>query len=239
MSDESSSSPEFPPGLFIAGTDTEVGKTWVAAAIARACHARGLRVGVYKPVASGAAADAPESQDGWLLWQAAGCPRTLADVCPQTFSAPLAPHLAARREGRAVDADRLLQGLEAWRDCDLVIVEGVGGLMSPVTEDWYTADLASEFGYPVVVVAANRLGVINQTLQTLITAAAFRDGLDVVGVVLNEMQPIAADASSSSNAEELAARCVPPLLAHLPWQDPHALEKVDWMQLAAPRRSNG
>jgi len=237
MDDEPRSVGGFPPGLFIAGTDTEVGKTWVAAAIVRACVARGLRVGVYKPVASGSAADAVENQDGWLLWQAAGCPRTLADACPQTFAAPLAPHLAARCEGREVDADRLLQGLDAWRDCDLVIVEGVGGLMSPVTEDWYTADLAIEFGYPVVVVTANRLGVINQTLQTLITAAAFRDGLEVVGVVLNETQPGAADASSGSNAQELAARCVPPLLMHLQWQDARAAEQVDWLELAGPRRT--
>lgn len=234
MHAQSSSRRPTPPGLFIAGTDTGVGKTWIAAAIARACRARGVRVAVYKPVASGVDPAKRDEQDAWQLWQAAGQPKSLGEVCPQVFTAPLAPHLAARKEGGKVDEDLLVSGLQVWNDFDLVIVEGIGGLMSPAAEDIYTADLASDFGYPVIVVTANRLGVINQTLQTLITAAAFRNGLDVVGVVLNDTRENDSDESMASNPAELRERCGAPLLAHCHWQDATPIASIDWMQLAGP-----
>jgi dethiobiotin synthetase len=203
-------------GLFITGTGTGVGKTYVAALIARALRKAGKRVGVYKPAASGCEMRGGRlvSPDAVALWTAAGQPGTLEAVCPQTFAAPLAPHLAARAEGRRVDPTLLRSGIEYWREtCDVVLVEGAGGLMSPVSDEDYIADLAEEFGYPLVVVAANELGTINATLQTLITAATYREGLDVAGVVLNSPRRIEHDPSLDSNADELARRCVPPLLA--------------------------
>ncbi len=128
------------------------------------------------------------SPDAVALWEAAGRPGTLEHVCPQLFAAPLAPHLAARAEGRRVDAKLLREGIEYWRETsDVVLVEGAGGLMSPISDDDYNADLAAEFGFPLVVVAANELGTINATLQTLITAATYCDGLDVAGIVLNSV----------------------------------------------------
>src|SRR5690606_5011568 len=89
-------------GLFITGTDTGVGKTYVAAIIARSLRIAGFRVGVYKPAASGCRVDGAEltSDDALDLWEAAGRPGSLDEVCPQRFLAPLAPHLAARAEGR-------------------------------------------------------------------------------------------------------------------------------------------
>jgi dethiobiotin synthetase len=222
-------------GLFITGTGTGVGKTYVAARIAEALRRAGKRVGVYKPVASGC-----EMRDGSLvspdaiaLWEAADRPGTLAQVCPQTFAAPLAPHLAARAEGRRVDPTLLRTGLDFWRtSCDVVLVEGAGGLMSPVSDDDYNADLAEEFDYPLVVVAANMLGTINATLQTLITADTFREGLRVAGIVLNSPQPSANDPSVESNAKELVMRCVPPLLAQVKYGDGFD-RPVDWWSLAA------
>jgi dethiobiotin synthetase len=203
-------------GLFITGTGTGVGKTYVAALIARQLREAGKQVGVYKPVASGC-----EMRDGRLispdavaLWTAAEQPATLEVVCPQMFAAPLAPHLAARAEGRRVDAALLRSGLEYWRErCDVVLVEGAGGLMSPISDEDYNADLAEEFGIPILVVAANELGTINATLQTLITASTYRDGLEVAGIVLNSPRQLVDDPSVESNADELARRCVPPLLA--------------------------
>jgi dethiobiotin synthetase len=167
-------------GFFVTGTGTGVGKTYVAALIARALRDSGLRVGVYKPVASGCELRGGQliSPDAVALWQAAGQPGMLEQVCPQVFAAPIAPHLSARAEGLRVDAARLRSGLEFWRAAsDFVIVEGAGGLMSPISDDDYNADLAMEFGYPLVVVAVNELGTVNATLQTLITASTAGGGV--------------------------------------------------------------
>ena len=226
-------------GLFITGTDTGGGKTYVTAAIARALRATGCRVGVYKPVASGCetSADQPLVTDAQELWEAAGRPLDLDRVCPQTFAAPLAPHLAAQAEGREIDLDGLMGGLEAWADFDFVLVEGVGGLMSPVTHELYVADLAEQIGFPLVVVAPNRIGVINQTLQTLICAMTFRDGLPIAGVVLNDLEQSAQnDPSLESNQDELAARSLPPILARVGWRDSQALQAIDWRQLGSLER---
>ena len=234
-------------GLFITGTGTGVGKTYVAALIARALARYGQRVGVYKPIASGCELRDGNfiSPDAVALWEAAGRPGTLAQACPQMFAAPLAPHLAARAVGRRVDGRLLRDGIQFWRETsDLVLVEGAGGLMSPVSDDDYNADLAAEFGYPLIVVAAKELGTINATLQTLITASTYRkagsgerragsqngDGLDVAGVVLNSPTLRPDDASIESNADELARRCVAPLLATVA----HGGEldrEVDWGRL--------
>jgi dethiobiotin synthetase len=228
-------------GLFITGTGTGVGKTYVGTLIARSLRASGLRVGVYKPVASGCEQRGGHlvSPDAVALWEAAGRPATLEQVCPQKFAAPLAPHLAARAEGRRVDPRLLREGIKVWRDTsDIVLVEGAGGLMSPLSDDDYTADLALEFGYPLVIVAANVLGTINATLQTLITASACCRGLGVAGIVLNSPVSLVDDLSVSSNAEELAQRCTAPLLA-LVKQNGGFHRNVDWAERAAAPQGTG
>jgi dethiobiotin synthetase len=223
-----------PRGLFITGTGTGVGKTYVTALIARVLVATGKRVGVYKPVASGCELHVGElvSPDAVSLWEAAGKPGMLEQVCPQRFAAPLAPHLAARAEGHRVDAKLLRTGLDFWRESsEIVLVEGAGGLMSPISDDDFNADLAEEFGYPLIVVAENVLGTINATLQTLIVADTFRTGLPIAGIVLNSPRTIADDPSTDSNADELARHCVPPLLANVAHNGP--LEaNADWWSLA-------
>ena len=105
------------PGLFITGTDTGVGKTYVAALIARRLAQQGRKVGVYKPAASGCRrrGGVLVSDDAVALWEAAGRPGDLEHVCPQRFEAPLAPHLAAAAEGRQLDAGLLRRGLEYWQ----------------------------------------------------------------------------------------------------------------------------
>jgi dethiobiotin synthetase len=225
-------------GLFITGTGTGVGKTYVAKLIARTLCEAGRRVGVYKPVASGCERLGGElvSPDAVALWEAAGRPGTLKQVCPQMFAAPLAPHLAARAEGNRVDARLLRGGLEYWRETsEIVLVEGAGGLMSPISDDDYNADLAAEFGFPLLVVAANELGAINATLQTLITAATYCDGLDVAGIVLTSVARREEDASVESNADEIARRCVPPLVASV--EHGGGLEsEVDWLALCGSAR---
>lgn len=225
-------------GLFITGTDTGVGKTYVAAIIARALRRAGRRVGVYKPAASGCRVDGADliSDDALALWEAAGRPGSLDEVCPQRFLAPLAPHLAARAEGRRIDREQLRRGLDAWTArSDIVLVEGAGGLMSPLGESDYVADLAGDFGFPLVVVARNALGTINHTLLTLHAAAAFRGGLPVAGIVLNRPMAPSDDASTGSNREELQARASAPVLAEVGWQAESTDADVDWYALAAVR----
>jgi len=224
------------PGLFIVGTNTEVGKTYIASLIIQALVHSGVRVGVYKPAASDCPLENGEhlSADAQQLWEAAGQPGSLEQVCPQRFVAPLAPHLAAQAEGRQVDAKLLRTGLNYWQDnYDFVVVEGIGGLMSPVSDEDYVADLAYEFGYPLLLVASNELGCINQTLQTLITAAAFEDGLPVVGTVLNNRRAIPTDdISQATNLDEITRCSGPPVLASVTYQgslDPD----INWFELGA------
>ena len=220
------------PGLFITGTSTEVGKTHVAAMIARALVAEGRRVGVYKPVASGCRVADGElvSDDAVALWEAAGRPGELQRVCPQRFRAPLASSRAAAAEGRRVDRALLRSGLDYWRSTsDIVLVEGAGGLMSPLSDEDYNIDLAAEFGFPLVIVAANELGVINATLQTLTTARAKAPDLRIAGIVLNQAAPRVDDASLASNASELAARCDAPLLAIVGYRQQAFEPRVEWI----------
>lgn len=224
-----------PLGLFITGNNTEVGKTYVAALIARQIVAAGIRLGVYKPAASGCQMVDGQlvAEDAVQLWEGAGRLGTLDEVCPQKFAAPVAPHLAARAEGKELDADLLRRGAEVWhRRCDLLLVEGAGGLMSPMSDDQYVADLAYDFGYPLVVVAANRLGVINETLQTLITASVYRDGLEVAGVILNDLAPQPDDVSRNSNFDQLTQRCNSPMLAHVSYGAAQLPQPIDWLALA-------
>jgi dethiobiotin synthetase len=227
-------------GLFITGTDTEIGKTYVGARIAEALVAAGHRVGVYKPAASGCHTQEGTlmSDDALALWRAAGQPLSLEQVCPQCFAAPLAPHLAARAEGRTLDARLLRTGLDPWLAAsDVVLIEGAGGLMSPLGDDQYVADLAHDLGFPLVVVARNALGTINHVLQTLITAATFGDGLPVAGIVLNRTTA-AEDASTATNAAEIRQRAVSPLLAELEFGAQTFSRTVDWYALAAPARGD-
>jgi dethiobiotin synthetase len=225
-------------GLFITGTNTDVGKTYVGALIAAELRADGHRVGVYKPAASGCRVESGGlvSDDALALWQAAGSPGDLEHVCPQRFLAPLAPHLAARAEGRELDPGLLVSGLAYWcQRSDVVVVEGAGGLLSPLGDDLYVADVARECGFPLLVVARNTLGVINQTLQTLVTAATFRQGLPVAGVVLNGRDSPADDISLTSNRAEISRRALAPVLTSVEHDGRRFLEAVDWLSVAGPQ----
>lgn len=228
------------PGLFVVGTDTAVGKTFVAARIAASLKRDGLRVGVYKPAASGCRMNGKNliSDDALALWEAAGEPGTLHAVCPQRFAAPLAPHLAAKEERKEIDSQLLRQGIEFWRRrSDIVIVEGAGGLMSPIGETDYIADLAEHFGYPLIVVVPNRIGAINSTLLTLIAAAARPKPLPIAGIVLNDvLPPTADDPATLSNRLELELRCVPPVLARLGHKAVDFDASVEWLQVACRGR---
>jgi dethiobiotin synthetase len=223
------------PGLFIVGTDTNVGKTYVGSLIARQLRAAGHKVGVYKPAASGCRREGDRlvSDDALLLWRATGEPGELDRVCPQCFEAPLAPHLAARAEGKQIDRKLLRDGLDYWLACsDVILVEGAGGLLSPLGDHDYVADLVCEFGFPMVLVARNALGTINHTLLTLHTAHTLYDDLRVAGIILNHPAPPGDDPSRQSNRQEIVARSRARLLAEVFWKADVFDKELDWFHLA-------
>lgn len=229
-------------GLFITGTSTDVGKTYVAALIARALVDSGKRVGVYKPVESGCRreGDSLIAADARQLWEAAKMPGDLSKVCPQRFEAALSPPQAAALEDKNVDPQLLRNGVDYWRDrSDFVLVEGAGGWMSPLSGDHsnadYNADLAVDLGLPLVIVVDNRLGAINAALQTILTARAVAPQLPIAGVILNQTALLGEDTSVGRNAEELRARCEVPLLAEVGHGERKLLADVDWFSLGLKR----
>lgn len=213
-------------GLFVTGTDTEVGKTYVASLLAKSLVSAGHTVGVYKPAASGGRTEQGlcVCDDAIHLWTAAGKPGSIHDVCPQMFELPVAPHLAAIAEGKSIDEALLTDGLEKWTGkCDIVIVEGAGGWLSPISRKLYIADIAERIGYRVLIVTANRLGTINQTLQTE-QAVTSRIGKEqIAGIVVNDVcEPApgttdADDPSQQSNVDEIRKRISVPFLGHVKW----------------------
>ena len=170
-----------PPGWFVTGTDTGVGKTVVACALLRALRERGIDAGAMKPIETGVGPEGP--LDAIALREAAGACDPLGDICPQTFSLPAAPLAAAEREEREVDLGAVRASFErlAGRH-EVLVVEGAGGLLVPIASGVDMADLAAQLRLPLLVVARAALGTINHTRLTL-EAAAARE-LPVAGVVI-------------------------------------------------------
>lgn len=200
-----------PPQLwFVSGTDTEIGKTYCTAAIARWLLRKGQRVGVYKPVASGCSPDENGdlvAEDAIRLWNAAGRPGSLNAVCPQRFQAPLAPPQAAAQASSSVDAVGLVTNAQAWLtdEFDTVLVEGAGGLFSPIAEEMLNADLVVKMRPArVFLVAPNRLGVISSVIANY--RAALASAVPISDVILNDI-PETHDASMEWNAAEIE-RCL-------------------------------
>jgi len=208
----------------ITGTDTGVGKTLVGCGLAAALAHRGLRVTAMKPIETGVSAD-DRLRDGARLARAAGDTRPLSMLAPLTLPDPLSPLAAARRAGTTVDVEALDAALRsAERECDVLLVEGAGGLLVPITEHLSFDALFARWSLDLVIVAANRLGVINHVRLTC--AAARRAGSPIRAVVLNQTTPGAADASVADNAR-LIAELEGVRVTELPWmRDPGDLDVV-------------
>lgn len=176
--------------LFVAGAHTDVGKTWAACAILRAARAKGLRVGALKPVVSGIdEADWSGSDPGQLL-SAMGRPLTRAAldaIAPLRFAAPLSPPMAARLEGRELLGRELAEFCQAGlaaSDAELMLVEGAGGVMSPMAEDATCLDLMLALGLPCVLVGGSYLGAISHTLTAIETLRG--RGISIEAVVISQ-----------------------------------------------------
>ncbi len=242
------------PGLFVTGTDTGVGKTRVSAAIAASIATAGRRVGVLKPVATGAVLDSAtgvwHSEDTDLLIDAIGTKPPTHQVTPIVFEAPLAPPVAARLAGTLLTSSRLEADLRSCLDwwvgpgeAEVVVVEGVGGLLCPLTEDTTVADLAVSLEFPLIIVARRALGTLNHTLLT-VEAAKLR-GLRIAGIILNGADPTTDPVAEATNPAELA-RWIPdvPILGEIEHQPsgmyPDSLDLpllgLDWSLVAATSR---
>ena len=178
-------------GVFVTATDTGVGKTYLSCAIAARLRAEGLRVGTAKPVLTGL--DDPGPHDHELL----------GATPAYTFDPPVSPHLAAELAGAEIDPAALVANVRAAAEGnDVVVAEGVGGLLVPLAPGFTVRDLAAELGLPVVVAARPALGTINHTRLTLEAARA--GGLDVRAVVLTPW-PAAPSVMEESNRATLGA----------------------------------
>lgn len=188
-----------PRGVFVTGTGTEVGKTVVAAVIARTAAKAGGRVHVFKPALSGL--EEPGEPDHELLRRAAGSSQSDDEVAPYRFAPPVSPHLAAELAGEPISPERLRSAAAAaGAGADLLVCEGVGGFLVPLTLGYLIRDFARDVGVPVVVAAAPGLGTINHTLLTVEAVRAV--GLDVRLVVLNPW-PAEPGAVERSNADAI------------------------------------
>lgn len=232
------------PGLFVTGTDTGVGKTLVAGAIAGWFRRRGRRAGVLKPVATGCERrrEGLVSADAEFLAHCAEARFPLDVVCPQRYAEPLAPAVAAERAGQPVDWEAMQRSSTMIEGgSDVLIVEGVGGAMVPLDARHTVLDLARWLALPAVVVARASLGTIN---HTLLTVNALRDaGVRVAGVVVNRYPADGASVAEESNPRAIEKWGKVPILCILP-DEPlpadaklpkgvvAAVEAVDWDTLA-------
>lgn len=190
-------------GLFVTGTDTDVGKTWVGCLLIKALIAKRINAKPRKPIESGwpgKAEDLPKT-DAWKLANAAGQLNSLDIVCPNRYPAPLSPVRAARMVNRPLTLDTVAnQCINKIKADDFLYVEGAGGFYSPLVEDGLNADLASQLGLPVILVANNRLGCMSHILmsQELIQSR----GLNLRAIILNQVDPISQNATMN-NQEDL------------------------------------
>ncbi len=189
-------------GVFVTGTGTEVGKTVVAAAIAHTLASEGETVAVFKPAVTGLEEDGEPDQA--LLRRAAGSSQSDEEIAPYRFGPPASPHLAAALAGERIEPDRLLACARAAADgADVLVCEGVGGLLVPLAPDYLVRDLAADLALPLVIAAPPGLGTINHTLQTLEAARAAGLTVDAVVLTLWPEEPSRVETSNRETIESL------------------------------------
>jgi dethiobiotin synthetase len=204
-------------GLFITGTDTGVGKTLVAAGLARCLRDRGMRPGVLKPVETGCALRGGKRipRDGSFLKHMAGATERIEEIVPYRLAAPLAPQVAAEKEGVRIQTQRIhraFREISSRHPCTLV--EGAGGILVPVTRRTTMVDLMKLFKLPVLIVSRIGLGTLNHTLLTLFYLA--QCGIPVAGIVLNDPDGCR-DLSVRSNPATLEQWSSAPILGNIPF----------------------
>lgn len=202
--------------VFVTGTDTGVGKTWVSAALLRSLTGRGTRAVGMKPVAAGLAGPVAVADDVACLRAAGNVDAPPEVMNPFAFVPAIAPHVAAARAGTRIDLERIAAAYAMLAErSDAVVVEGAGGALVPLDARHDMLDIAVRLGFPVLLVVGLRLGCLNHALLSDLAIRA--RGLRLAGWVANRIDPSMseADASVATLVERLAA----PLLADFAWQD--------------------
>jgi len=202
------------PGIFVTGTDTGVGKTVVACALARALKARDIDVGVMKPVETGCG-EKLFPADAMALKEAAGVVDDISEICPFRYKAPLAPSSCADIEGRPVDVERIMATYRtlAGRH-QFMIVEGAGGILAPITPQQAIADLVKKMNLPLLIVARTSLGTINHTLLTV--SCAKQAGIEMMGIVMNPVDHSGWTQTEEWGLREIESRAGVPVLGVFP-----------------------
>lgn len=215
-----------PRGIFIIGTDTGVGKTVIGAGLALCARARGIKVGVMKPVATGCLSSNQHlySSDAIYLFEAAENEYPLLSS-PVRFKNPLAPYAASQIEKKPVDFKKVFWAYRELQEIyEFLIVEGIGGLMVPMTDNYFVADLVKEFDLPIVIVARAGLGTINHTLLTV--QAARNRGLKIKGIIVNGMPTANFSVAELTNPRILRDLADLPILGVLPKMDDVDVERA-------------
>jgi dethiobiotin synthetase len=220
------------PRFLVTGTDTGIGKTTVASAIAAAFRLRDCAVGVMKPIETGCAVDSSGeliAADARQLQYFAESSDPLDVICPFRFRAPLAPAVAARRDGIALELSAVADAVERFAATHpLALIEGAGGLLVPLAGRTTFADLARSCALRLLIVVGNRLGALNHAQLTVRCAAAA--GLSVAGYVVNTLQP-EDDLAARTNVETLA-ELIGPALGVFPWMGAVVCSPADRLRLA-------
>jgi dethiobiotin synthetase len=181
-------------GYFITGTDTNVGKTVVTACLATLFKSQGEDVGVMKPIETGVDPECSSSanSDAKFLIEVTGVQDALEDVCPYRLKTPASPYQAAKLEGKELDPEKIMERFRTLQSKhSMMLVEGIGGLMVPITQRYNVADLALQMNLPLIIVSRVKVGTLNHTLLTL--NAARQHGLKIAGVILNPVHEGALD----------------------------------------------
>ena len=209
-----------PTGIFITGTDTEIGKTVVAGGLAAALKAAGVVVGVMEPIASGGVdhKGCIVSEDAIFLKHAAQVDDTLHLINPICLRHPLAPSVAAEIEGVSINPQQIDEAfVELCRRHEFIVVEGVGGIAVPICEEMLVANLAQRFQLPLLIVARSNLGTINHTVLTVEFARSYN--LELRGIVLNASQEESKGFAEETNPRELERLTNLPILGTVPFDE--------------------
>ncbi|MCD4830771.1 MAG: dethiobiotin synthase [Anaerohalosphaeraceae bacterium] len=214
-------------GLFITATDTGVGKTMIAGSIVKLLKASGKNAGVFKPIATGCVKDryGLVSSDTEFLAYCAQSEFLLTDITPENFITPAAPIAAEMAENRKVNLEKIVAAYNYMAgNTDCVLVEGIGGIRVPITENCDVLDLAKSLGLPVIIVARPDLGTINHTLLTI--NAVRGAGLTVAGVVINGYDESVADFAVETAPEVIAKAGNVTILAVVPLDAEASVEEI-------------